>query len=161
MVRSLSRICGRGALLLTLGGCDRGAPRVGLRITHYEHVSSAATGPHLERESVAFSAGTRYIQVEGTITLPDHCDILRAGLEMDPPEVELRLHARKNDEPDERCDDSDRSVIVQYVARLDSLPPAQYDLRVVYDTHASHSRRRGESDPAIERILLRQPVTVR
>ena len=161
MVRTLSRICGCAALLLALASCDRGAPRVALRLTHYEHVSSASTGPHLERESVAVKGGVRQIQVDGTITLPDHCDVLRVGLEFDPPEVELRLRAGKNNEPAEQCDQSDRSVIVQYVARIDSLPAAQYGFRIVYDSHSAHARPPGGGDPAIERTLYEGSVVVR
>ena len=158
---TLTNIAGRVALLLALGACGSDAPKVELRVVHYEQVSSAATGPHLARETIAVQGGRSVIQVDGTITLPDHCDVLRASLELDLPEVELRLDARKTDEPAERCDGSDRQMIIQYVARIDSLPAAQYDFRVVYDSHSAHSRRRGEPNPTIERVLLRRSVTVR
>lgn len=132
-------------------------PEVNLRLTHFDHISASTTKLHLPPDSLSVSDSINQITVQGSIRLPDHCDQLRAALESSGRELELRLQAATSHSHRE-CEGSDRTVIVGYAARLRNLPPGEYRLRVVYDSHAKAAR--SERDIESRRILYEKGVVV-
>ena len=147
-------------LILVLPGCflDDG-PDVALVITHFEHVGASDQGIHLAPASVGVAAAPGGMRVDGTITLPDHCDVLHAEIGLDEGDLELRLRARRTDEPGDRCDLRERTVIVRYTATIDRLPPDRYPFRVVYQSHSTHARGAiGRS--ALEETLYEDTVVI-
>lgn len=140
-----------------------GEARVELVITHYEHLAAATPPIHLPTDSLSVSGEVGWIQVTGTIRLPDHCDVLRAHLEDRRPILELKLRHAEARGHEGGCVESDRSVAVAYRAEIRDLPPAQYRLRVIDEGHTEHRRgfARASARGGVARLLHDDTVVVR
>lgn len=134
-LRGWSR-CLRWLLLLSvLPGCtgETAGPRI---IFSVEHVDQAADGvglPALPEAPAVAEGGAQRISVRGILLLPDHCDVVRAGLERDGPTLVLRITARDRHAHTRPCGPPQQLEVARYEARIEPLPAAVHRLRVVYD----------------------------
>lgn len=148
-----------------LGACaDSGKDaRLQFSITHSERLGRSTAPLHLRPDSLAVEGGVGSVQVTGTVWLPDRCDDLRANLVDRRPELDLRLRHRQLAGHRGECDEADRSVLVEYRARIGGLPPGRYRIRVLGEGHVEHGRLvwspRGADGPA--RHLYDDTVLVR
>lgn len=162
---AIARVLAQAGALATLGiaaACAQGEEQPSLDFTvMYRDRVAAEPEPRVRSQGLAIvdpASGT--VRVRGVISLPDHCDSVRASLAKEDG-AELRLVVRAQDFGAEagNCDASRHTLVAEYGAEIGRLAPGDYRLRVLHDYERAQAE--AGAGGSIQRTVLDTVVQLR